>query len=71
MADAAVQWHREQGKDEAEIERAVLYFPQREQLQEQLPSLLQPGDVILVKGSNGMKMSQIAEQIRGMKAKEQ
>lgn len=71
MADAAVQWHREQGKDEAEIERAVLYFPQREQLQEQLPSLLQPGDVILVKGSNGMKMSQIAEQIRDMKAKEQ
>ncbi len=49
---------------EAQSPLAILYFPDREQLSAALPGLLQKDDVILLKGSNGMQMSLVAQQLR-------
>ena len=70
MAEGAREWLKVQEEEGTPVNAEVLYFAEREELQEQLPSLLQEGDVVLVKGSNGMKMSLVAEQIRGLDSKE-
>lgn len=64
MAEGAKDWLKEQEEAGTPINAEVLYFAEREELQEQLKDLLVDGDVVLVKGSNGMKMSLVAEQIR-------
>ncbi|MBQ2867652.1 MAG: UDP-N-acetylmuramoyl-tripeptide--D-alanyl-D-alanine ligase [Firmicutes bacterium] len=66
MAEGAREWLNEQSSEETAVTAEVLYFEEREELQEQLETLLQEGDVVLVKGSNGMKMSLVAEQIRSL-----
>jgi len=64
MAEEAASWLKEQEEAGTPVSAEVLYFAEREELQAQLNTLLKDGDVILVKGSNGMKMSLVAEQIR-------
>jgi len=70
MAEGAKEWLKEQQEAGEAVTADVVYFAEREVLQDQLESLLQEGDVILVKGSNGIKMSLVAEQIRGMKGED-
>lgn len=71
MAEAAVEWLLSQGETEERVAEKVMHFACRKQLQEQLFQLLSPGDVILVKGSNGMEMALVAEQIRSAKGNQQ
>ncbi len=66
MAEGALDWLKSQEEEGTAPAVEVLYFAEREELQKQLPELLREGDVVLVKGSNGMKMSLVAEQIRAM-----
>ena len=40
------------------------YFDSRDELKEYLLSVIQPEDVLLLKGSNGMKMKEISEEIQ-------
>ena len=67
MAEGAKTWLEEQKEEGNAVDAEILYFAEREELQAKLPELLKEGDVVLVKGSNGMKMSLVAEQIRSMK----
>ena len=67
MAEGAKDWLAEQNEEGSAVTAEVLYFAEREELQAQLNELLMEGDVVLVKGSNGMKMSLVAEQIRSLK----
>ena len=71
MAEAAAEWLLSQGETKERIDERVMYFACRKQLQERLFQLLSPGDVILVKGSNGMEMALVAEQIRSAKGNQQ
>lgn len=45
---------------------AVIYHETREPLIRHLDHLLQAGDVVLVKGSNGMKMAEVTNKIRSL-----
>lgn len=45
---------------------AVIYHETKEPLLKKLGVLLQPGDVVLVKGSNGMKMTEVTDRIRSL-----
>lgn len=59
------------GKDAKELARGardagmehVLYFPEKKEFLEKINSILGKGDVILVKGSRGMKMEEIVNKI--------
>ncbi|MCB6992193.1 UDP-N-acetylmuramoyl-tripeptide--D-alanyl-D-alanine ligase [bacterium 210820-DFI.6.37] len=51
-----------QGAKEAGLEN-VLYFPEKEEFLKKMDSILEKGDVILVKGSRGMEMEQIVKKI--------
>ena len=42
----------------------VLYYPDKERFLEDVPSLFEKGDTILVKASNSMKFSQIVETLK-------
>lgn len=44
-------------------ENKALYFETKEALKRELPNILQSGDLVLVKGSRGMKMEQIVEEV--------
>ncbi|MCL1801721.1 MAG: UDP-N-acetylmuramoyl-tripeptide--D-alanyl-D-alanine ligase, partial [Promicromonosporaceae bacterium] len=41
------------------------YFPDLETARAEIPALLQPGDVVLVKASNGSKLWQLADDLTG------
>ena len=45
-------------------EKNVFYFENKELLQENLKQNLQKGDVILIKASNGMKLFDIADNLK-------
>lgn len=51
------------GAKEFILENCVLSYEKREDLLKEIQSLLQPGDVVLVKGSRGMKLEEIVKQI--------
>ena len=41
----------------------ILYFPEKAELIECLPEIVQAGDVVLVKASRGMKMEEIVQKL--------
>lgn len=67
MAEEGKRWLSQRGESPENIKKRVIYFETKEKLEERLFTILKPGDIVLVKGSNGMKMAQIAEQIRHKK----
>lgn len=54
--------HMARGAEEAGLEK-VLYFPEKKEFVQKMDSILEKGDVILVKGSRGMEMEQIVKKI--------
>lgn len=54
--------HIAQGAKEAGL-KEVLYFPEKRDFLDKMDSILEKGDVILVKGSRGMEMEQIVKKI--------
>lgn len=54
--------HTARGAEEAGLEN-VLYFPEKKEFVQKMDSILEKGDVILVKGSRGMEMEQIVKKI--------
>lgn len=56
--------HMYQGAKNIASGNTVLYYPDKERFLEDVPSLFEKGDTILVKASNSMKFSQIVETLK-------
>lgn len=55
-----------EGAKAASQNTTVIYHEEKESLLETLEELLKPEDVVLVKGSNGMRMTEIVKKIRSL-----
>ncbi len=55
-----------EGAKAASKKTEVFYYEERETLMNRLQEFLKQGDVVLVKGSNGMKMTEIVNKIRSL-----
>ena len=59
----------QKAKEKGMSEKNIYYFEQKDDIQKQLRKMLQTGDVILFKASNGMRFFDIAEEMKAMYGK--
>lgn len=55
-----------EGAKAASKNTMVIHYAEKETLLEELKEFLKPGDVVLVKGSNGMRMTEIVNKVRSL-----
>ncbi|WP_324824656.1 UDP-N-acetylmuramoyl-tripeptide--D-alanyl-D-alanine ligase [Sinanaerobacter sp. ZZT-01] len=55
-----------EGAEAASKKTIVIHHEEKETLMDNLEDFLKPGDVVLVKGSNGMRMAEIVNKIRSL-----
>ena len=54
----------QKAKEKGMTKRNIFYFEKREDMEKRLKEMIQTGDVILLKASNGMKFFDIVEELR-------